>query len=92
MIQIAWKCETIFCLYEETSLVYWLLELMIQVQILGEAVYAVSKVKVKLATLVEGHLKAPSSSATTLRYRGGCYSIPWIAPLYPWSLPYNAEC
>ena len=20
------------------------------------------------------------------------YSIPWIAPLYPWSLPYNAEC
>ena len=20
------------------------------------------------------------------------YSIPWFAPLYPWSLPYNAEC
>ena len=22
---------------------------------------------------------------------GGRYSIPWIAPLYPWSLPFNAE-
>ena len=30
--------------------------------------------------------------ATTPRCRGGCYSFPWIAPLYPWSLPYNAEC
>ena len=24
--------------------------------------------------------------------RGGRYSIPWIAPLYPWSLPYNVDC
>ena len=23
---------------------------------------------------------------------GGRYSFPWIAPLYPWSVPYNAEC
>ena len=22
----------------------------------------------------------------------GLYSFPWIAPLYPWYLPYNAEC
>ena len=48
--------------------------------------------KVKLATLVEGDLKAPFSIATTPRCRGGCYSFPWIAPLYPWSLPYNADC
>ena len=23
---------------------------------------------------------------------GRCYSFPWVAPLYRWSLPYNAEC
>ena len=39
--------------------------------------------KVKLATIVEGDLKAPFSIATTPRRRGGRYSIPWIAPLYP---------
>ena len=43
-------------------------------------------------TLVEGDLKAPFSLATTPRWKGGRYSIPWIAPLYSWSLPYNAEC
>ena len=48
--------------------------------------------KVKLATLVEGDRKAPFLTATKLRCRGGRYSIPLIAPLYPWSLPYNAEC
>ena len=48
--------------------------------------------KVKLETLVEGYPKAPFSIATTLRWREGHYSIPWIAPPYPWSLPYNAEC
>ena len=37
----------------------------------------------KLATLVEGNLKAPFSIATTPRCRGGNYSIPWIALLYP---------
>ena len=43
-----------------------------------------NKVKlIKLATLVEGDLKAPFSIATTPRCRGECYSIPWIAPLYP---------
>ena len=34
-----------------------------------------------LATLVEGDPKALFSIATTLTCRGGCYSIPWIAPL-----------
>ena len=46
----------------------------------------------KLATVVEDNLKAPFSVATTLRRRGRCYSFPWIAPLYPWYVPYNAEC
>ena len=39
-------------------------------------------VKVKLATVVEGDQKAPFSIATIQRRRGGCYSFPWIAPLY----------
>ena len=47
---------------------------------------------VKLSTLVEGDPKAPFSIATTPRYKGGCYTFLWIAPLYPWSLPYNVEC
>ena len=37
---------------------------------------------VKLATVVEGDSKAPFSIATSLRCRRGCYSFPWIAPLY----------
>ena len=32
---------------------------------------------------VKGDPKAPFSIATTLRYRGGCHSISWIAPLFP---------
>ena len=48
--------------------------------------------KVKLATIVEGDPKAPFSIATTPWCRGGRYSIPRIAPLYPWTVPYNAEC
>ena len=39
---------------------------------------------IKLANLVEGDPKAPFSIATTLRCRGGRYSFPWIAPLYPY--------
>ena len=45
-----------------------------------------------LATVVEGYPKAPFSSATTPRCRGGCYTLLWIAPLYSCSLPYNAVC
>ena len=41
------------------------------------------------ATLVESDPKAPLSIATTTRCREGWYSIPWIAPLYPWSLLYK---
>ena len=38
---------------------------------------------VKLASVVEGDQKAPFWIATTPRRRGGFYSFPWIAPLYP---------
>ena len=50
------------------------------------------KVKDKLAILVEGDPEAPFLVDTTPRCREGCSSIPWIAPFYPWSLPYNAKC
>ena len=30
-----------------------------------------------------GQPEAPFSISTTLRCRGGCYSFPWITPLYP---------
>ena len=54
-------------------------------------VYIVYKVKlVKLATEVEGDLKAPFSIATIPRCRGRRYSFLCIASLYPWSVPYNA--
>ena len=37
----------------------------------------------KVGELIEGDQKAPFSIATTPKCRGGRYSIPWIAPLYP---------
>ena len=37
---------------------------------------------IKLATLVKDDPKAPFSTVTTPRCKGGCYSIPWVAPLY----------
>ena len=49
--------------------------------------------KVKLAILVEDYPKAPFLIATTTKSMGRRYSIPWIAPLYPWlPLPYSTEC
>ena len=39
--------------------------------------------------MAEGDPQAPFSLGATTKCRGGCYSIPWIAPLYPWSLPYH---
>ena len=45
----------------------------------------------KLATIVEGKQEAPFSIATTPRCRGGCYSFPGIAPLYPRYVHYIAE-
>ena len=46
-----------------------------------------SKIKSKV-----GDQEVPFSIATTPRCKGGRYSFLWIAPLYPWSVPYNAEC
>ena len=40
----------------------------------------------------QGQPKGSLSLATTLRYKGGCCSYPWIAPLYLWAVPYYAEC
>ena len=47
---------------------------------------------IKLATVVEGDQKAPFPIATTPRCKGVRYSFPWTAPLYPWYVPYIAEC
>ena len=45
----------------------------------------------KVDDIVEGDPKASFSMASTPRCWGGRYSIPWITPIYPWSIPYNAE-
>ena len=42
--------------------------------------------KVMLSTLVEGDPRAPFSIATTPQCNGERYSIPWIAPLYPYRI------
>ena len=39
-----------------------------------------------------GRPKGSFSIATTSRCRGARYSFPWIAPIYPLYIPYNAEC
>ena len=75
-----WKCPSIQMLqFLRVSLsLFFCLSLILTSQL-----HTFTKeIKVKLATLVEGDL----------RCRGGCYSIPWMASLYPWSLPNNAEC
>ena len=43
----------------------------------------------RLCTLLS---QAPFSIATSPRCKGGHYSFPWIAPLYPRYIPYIAEC
>ena len=55
-------------------------------------VFVIGGIYIKLATLVESNTKTHFSIATTPMWRGGCYSFPWIAPLYPWSVPNSAEC
>ena len=56
-----------------------------------QIIFLYISIVVFLCYVVEGDLKAPFLIATTLRCRGGCDSFPWIGPLYPWSIPYNAE-
>ena len=46
----------------------------------------------KLAAVVEGDQNAPFSIVTTPMCREARNSFPWIAPFYPRSLPYSAEC
>ena len=43
------------------------------------------------ATVVVRDPKVLFSLATTPRCRGGRYSFPWIVPLYPLSVPHNAN-
>ena len=81
------------CLWHDSTCDWILVSWVIgehSTQVHGPSTLEVSKVK--LATLVESDPKAPFSIATTPRYRGGRYLFPWIVPLYPRSLPYNAGC
>ena len=53
--------------------------------------------KVLNAIMVEDVSKVGDHSrgwpeGSRLHRNGGHHSFPWIVPLYPWSLPYNAEC
>ena len=52
----------------------------------------VNSKSVNLATVVESDQKASFLIASTPRCRRGRYSFPWIAPFYPWYVPYIAEC
>ena len=56
------------------------------------AIYIYIYISEKLVTIVKGKPKAPFSIATVLRCWRGSNSFPWIAPLYPWSILYDAEC
>ena len=87
-INVCWLLNNLICLYYLLFiLIYWsVLDVGSQFQLYKNCT------KVKLATLVEGDQKVPFSIATTPRCRRGRYSISWIAPLYLWSVPYNAEC
>ena len=49
------------------------------------------ELKAALKVSKVGDSKAPFSIPTTPKFREECYSFPWIAPFYPWSVPYNAE-
>ena len=68
----------------------WKNIIIIIITIIEYFIYIYKKV-VKSATLVKDDPKAPFSIATTPRCWKGRYSISWIAPLYPWSVPYKDE-
>ena len=51
-----------------------------------------TSLKLKLVNIVKDDPKAPFLLATKPTSRGLCYFCPWIAPLYSWSVPNNAEC
>ena len=57
--------------------IYWILYIYIYIY----------KIQVNLATEAEGDLKTPFWKAITPRWRGGHYSFPSTATLYPWYGP-----
>ena len=57
-----------------------------------ESTQDVSKVKVKLATVVEGDPKVPFSIATIARCRGGRYSFPMDCFTLTLIVPYIVGC
>ena len=76
---------------------WYVLDLLYQTKIALDTLCHIIRVghgkeKVKLETVVEGDPMAPFSIATTPRCRGGRYSFPWKASLYPWSILYNTAC
>ena len=82
------------CDWSEITIVTFTLKLDFAKKFLQNICQSFSTIvsKVKLATVIEGDQKAPFSIATTPKCRGGCYCFPRIAPLYPWYIPYSAEC
>ena len=63
-------------------------DLILVSQTIGE--HSTHLARSKLAIFVEGDPTAPFPIASTLKCWRGRNLNPWIAPLYPWSLPYNA--
>ena len=61
--------------------------LFLNAEIVIDISYVLIVSKVMLKTVVEGDLKAPFLIATTPRCRRWRYSLPWIVPLYLWSVP-----
>ena len=57
----------------------------LQIQLHKKCQYerTMNKIIGNISKVVEDNQKAPFSIASTPRYRGGRYSFPWIAPLYP---------
>ena len=54
-------------------------------------IYIYIYIKVNLVTVVKGNMRAPFSIAKTPKSSRGRYSFPWISPLYPCYVLYNAE-
>ena len=84
------KCYGIIQCWRKKT--YWMILFFYTSTNVNKKVYLFLIKPVILATVVKSDQKAPFSLATTPRCRGGCYSFLWIAPLYPWYVPFIAEC
>ena len=71
-----WHNET-FCLWMTIYIYIYIYTYIYTLISLSLSIY------IYIYMVVEEDSKAPLSIATTPRSRGGLYSIPWIAPLYP---------